>query len=230
MKVEPARRPRKSASGAARAPRKPRPRPRAAARYESPLRAEQKAATSRRIVAAAGRLMQDHRLTELSFAAVARAAGVRERTVYRHFASKDALLDALWAALDPRIGVAGFPESEAALIAGPPRVFPAFDEHENLMRSFWSTPQGREFRLRVNDLRQAAMRKAVAGAVGDLPADEARWLTATAQLLFSGAAWQSMKDYWGFSGAEAGAAASFALRLLLDAARRRGASTKGLKT
>lgn len=200
-----------------------------AVKYESPLRDEQKAETRRRILGAAERLMQDAELGELTFAAVAREAGVQERTVYRHFETKGDLLDALWDALDPRIGTASFPDSEASLVEAPRRVFPAFDDNENLMRAFWSTPQGREFRLRVNDKRKAAIRKAVADAVKDLPANEARWVTATAQLLYSGAAWQTMKDYWGFSGEEAGKASSFMLQLIFDAARRR-ASTKGPKS
>ena len=200
-----------------------------AVKYESPLRDEQKAETRRRIVAAAERLMQDADLVELTFAAVAREAGVQERTVYRHFATTGDLLDALWDALDPRIGTASFPDSEATLVEAPRRVFPAFDDNENLMRAFWSTPQGREFRLRVNDKRKAAIRKAVADAVKDLPANEARWVTAAAQLLYSGAAWQTMKDYWGFSGDEAGKASSFMLQLIFDAARRR-ANAKGPKS
>ena len=191
------------------------------AKYESPLREEQKAETRRRILAAAERLMQDAELGEITFGAVAREAGVQERTVYRHFATKGELLDALWDALDPRIGTASFPQSEADLVAAPRRVFPAFDDNENLMRAFWTTPQGREFRLRVNDKRKVAIRKAVGDAVKDLPANEARWVTAAAQLLYSGAAWQTMKDYWGFSGEEAGKASSFVLQLMFDAARKR---------
>lgn len=192
-------------------------------RYRSALRAGQKAATRQRILDAAGHLMQDGGLAELSFAAVAREAGVRERTVFRHFANKDALLDGLWDWLDPRIGVGAFPTSEAELVERPRRVFRAFDEHEPLMRAFWSSPQGREFRLRVNDRRAAAIEQSVAAAARGLSRRERRWLAALAQLLYSGAAWQTMKDYWGLSGAEAGEAASFALTLLFDAARRRGA-------
>lgn len=195
-----------------------------AAKYESPLREEQKAETRRRILAAAERLMQDAELGEMTFGAIAREAGVQERTVYRHFATKGDLLDALWEALDPRIGTASFPADERDLVERPRRVFAAFDDNENLMRAFWSTPQGREFRLRVNDQRKASIRKAVSEAVKDLPANEARWITAVAQLLYSGAAWQTMKDYWGFTGEEAGKASSFVLQLMFDAARRRARS------
>lgn len=207
-----------------RAPRAATARSDAPARYESPLRDAQAAETRRRILTAARELMQAHELHELSFAAVAQAAGVQERTVFRHFPNRNALLDALWDSLDPLLGVAQFPTSEAQLVAAPLRVFPAFDAHEGLMRGFWSTPQGREFRLRVNDQRQQAIRASVADATRGLPPNEARWLTAVAQLLYSGAAWQTMKDYWGFDGAEAGAASSFALQLLFAAARRRAAA------
>lgn len=197
--------------------------PRSAARYNSPLREDQKAGTRLRILEAAERVMQNRGVQELSFAAVAREARVQERTIYRHFPNRDALLDAMWQALDPRIGLGGFPQDEAELLAGPPRVFPAFDDNEQLMRAFLATPQGHEFRLRVNDARQAAFRRSVADAVEGMTAEEARFVAAAAQLLYSGAAWQTMKDYWGFSGAEAGQASSLALRLLLDAARRRAA-------
>ena len=189
--------------------------------YESPLRDAQKEETRRRILDAAGALIETMSPAGLSFAAVAKQAGVQERTVYRHFATKDALLEALWAWLDPRIGIKSFPQSESELIAFPEQVFPGFDDNEQLMRAMWASPQGRDFRLSVNDRRKAAIRKSVADSLQGLPPREAAWLTAAVQLLYSGAAWMTMKDYWGFSGAEAGRASSFAIRLLLEGARLR---------
>lgn len=190
------------------------------------LRDRQKAETRRLILDAAGRLLQRDDLDALSFAAIAEEAGVRERTVYRHFPNREALIGALWGWLDPRIGVGSFPKTEAELVAFPQRVFPAFDQNENLMRAFWTTPHGREFRLQVNAQRQAAFRAATASAADGLDAREKLYLCAAAQLLYSGAAWQTMKDYWGLNGEEAGKAAAFALELMFDAARRRGAGRK----
>ncbi len=190
--------------------------------YESPLREAQKEDTRKRILDAAVSLIENADPAGLSFAAIAKAAGVQERTVYRHFPTKDALIEQLWTWLDPRIGVGSFPDSEDELIAFPRRVFEAFDDNENLMRAMWMSPQGREFRLKVNERRQAAIRKAVAKAVKDLPRKEAAAITAVAQLLYSGTAWMTMKDYWGFTGKQAGEASSLAISLLLEAARRRG--------
>lgn len=198
--------------------------------YESPLRDAQKEETRRRILDAAGSLLADGKLGSLSFASVARAAGVQERTVYRHFPSKDDLLEALWSWMDPRIGFKSFPQNADELIAFPKRVFPAFDDNASLMRALWTSEQGREFRLRVNAQRQKAMRTSVAEAVDGLPAKEAAAVTAVAQLLYSGAAWLTMKDYWGFSGEQAGEASSLALGLLLEGARRRAKKGKGSKS
>mgnify|MGYP001380042071 CR=1 FL=1 len=190
--------------------------------YQSPLRDAQKEQTRKRILDAAVSLIENADPAGLSFAAIAKAAGVQERTIYRHFPTKDALIEQLWTWLDPRIGIGSFPVTEEELIAFPARVFDAFDDNENLMRAMWQSPQGREFRLKVNDRRQAAIRKSVEAAVKNLPRKEAAAITAVAQLLYSGTAWMTMKDYWGFSGKQAGEASSLALSMLLEAARRRG--------
>ncbi|MFT3809723.1 MAG: helix-turn-helix domain-containing protein [Micropepsaceae bacterium] len=196
--------------------------------YRSPLRAAQKEETRQRIVAAAFRLLETSDPGALSFAAIAEAAGVQERTIYRHFANKEALLEALWGGMDARIGVGAFPGNEAELIAFPPKAFEAFDESEGLIRALWSAPQGRDFWMRVNDLRKRSMRGAAAEAVKRLPRKEAEAVTAAVQLLYSAGAWLMMKEYWGFTGKQAGEASSLAIEMLLEAARRRGG--KGEKT
>ncbi len=113
--------------------------------YESPLREEQKAATRQRILKAAHELMADRGLTELSYAAVAKGAGVQERTVYRHFPNKGALLDAIRAWVNSRLGVPARPVSEADLIATLPRAFAGFDANENVIRAMRVSPIGEEF-------------------------------------------------------------------------------------
>lgn len=192
--------------------------------YESPLRAAQKEATRALILKAALDVLSGG-AAEFSFAAIAKAARVTERTVYRHFPNREALFAGMWGALDSRIGLGAFPSTEEAVRASPLNTFPAFDEHEGLMRAFWTTEEGRAFRLSVNEARQRAIRASVRDAVKGLPQSEAAAVTAAVQLLYSGAAWMTMKDYWGFDGTTAGKASAFAIGLILDGARARAAKT-----
>lgn len=187
--------------------------------YDSPLRREQKEATRRRILDAAGRLMADRGLEDLSFTAIAKEAGVKDRTVYRHFANKSMLLEGLWGWYQHRINYGPIAETEQDLLEKPLRIFAGFDENEKLTRALWSSPQGREFRLSNVEERKAGIKKAVADATRGLPSRQAKWLAAVIHVLYSGAAWSTMKDYWGLSGADAGRASALAIELLLNSAR-----------
>jgi AcrR family transcriptional regulator len=188
------------------------------ASYASPLRAQQKEATRQRILDAAGTLMEDRGLEEFSFGEIARAAGVKERTVYRHFPSKTALIEGLCGWYQQRVSY-GVSRTEADLLAKPLQMFPAFDENERLARALWASPQGREFRLSDVENRKAGIKAAIADAVRDLPPRQAKWIAAVMHVLLSSATWQTMKDYWGLSGSEAGKASAMAMELLLNAVR-----------
>jgi AcrR family transcriptional regulator len=187
--------------------------------YESPLRQEQKQATRQKILDAAGRLMENRGLAEFSYAAIAAEAGVKERTVYRHFPNKAVLLEGLWGWFQERIHYGPIARTEEELVAKPQQIFPGFAENEELTRALWSSPQGREFRLSNVEDRKAGIRAAIASAVKDLPPRQAKWLAAVIHVLNSGATWGTMKDYWGLSGEEAGKASAMAIELLLNAVR-----------
>ena len=75
------------------------------------LRERQREETRDQILRAVGRQLESRPLEDLSFAEVAEDAGVGERTVYRHFPTKEALLGAFWAWM----------QSEAIAKAEPPR-------------------------------------------------------------------------------------------------------------
>ena len=60
-------------------------------------REKQREETREQILRAVGRQLEAGPLEDLGFADIARDAGVGERTVYRHFPTKEALLGAFWA-------------------------------------------------------------------------------------------------------------------------------------
>ena len=184
--------------------------------YASPLRERQKADTRALILEAVERLLKDRGLSELSLATVAREAGITERTVYRHFETREQLLEATWAAVNDSIGMKEFPRTAEELIDRPKKVFPAFDQRGEVIRAMLASPQGRELRLRVNKERQAAIRAAVKDARPNLREPAFTRLCAAVQLLYSASGWATMTDYWGLDSVEAGRAASEAIATLLN--------------
>ena len=101
------------------------------ARYDSPVRERRKAETREQILQAVGKRLEAGGVEDLSFGEVAAEAGVGERTVYRHFPTKEALLGAFWTWVQTKPAAAG----RAPLAAAePPR-----DEAERPMRILLAT-------------------------------------------------------------------------------------------
>jgi len=180
------------------------------------LRERQKAGTRALILKTVERSLNDHSLGELSLATVAREAGITERTVYRHFATREQLLEATWDAVNAAIGVKLFPSTAQELIDRPKTLFPAFARRGEVIRAMLASPQGRELRLRANKERQAAIRAVVKSVRPNLREPALTRLCAAVQALGSASGWATMVDYWGLDSVQAGRAASEAIAALLN--------------
>lgn len=182
---------------------------------QTSLRDHYREETHARILDAAIAELSTTELEQLTMAGVAARAGVTERTVFRHFASRDALIRAVWPRMQARVRSRGFPTTADELIETPNRLFPEFDKEERLVRASAFSAAGREVRRASNAQRQAAMRAAVRDAFPGIGEPELTRLSAVAQLIDSAYGWAVMKEHWGLDGTEAGIAASQALAVLL---------------
>jgi AcrR family transcriptional regulator len=184
-------------------------------RAQTSIRDEYKEQTRSRILDAAIALTEEGGEEPLTIAGVATKAGVTDRTVYRHFETRELLVASVWRRMQERVGSEGFPRTADALIDTPRRLFRRFDESPQLIRASVYSPAGLELRLKSNDERQEAMLNSVRDALPKLDENTLRRRAAIAQLIDSAYAWEVMRQFWGFDGEEAGEAAAEALSILL---------------
>lgn len=183
--------------------------------YVSPLRQQYAAQTRERILDAAIDGLKQGDLEGLTIAQVAKEAGVTERTVYRHFQTREDLIKAVWPRMQARIGTPGYPQNVEALLAAPARLYPRFDSEAGAVRASMYSQAGREIRATANAARQEAMTGCVAQALPELDEQARRRRAAVIQMIGSSHGWACFKDYWGMDTDEAARAAQEAIAILL---------------
>lgn len=194
---------------------------------QTSIRADYKEQTRTRILDAAIALMSESGEEPFSIAQVAARAGVTDRTVYRHFETREALLQAVWPRMQERVGSDGFPQTPQALVDSPRRLFPKFDRSRELVRASVYSAAGLEVRLRANEQRMAATRACVRNALPELDQAQLIRRAAVVQLINSAYAWEVMRQFSGLDGEEAGEAASEAIAILIGQCPPRGNSELG---
>jgi len=193
--------------------------------YLSPLRQQYQAQTRERILNAVLAVMEKDNVETMTVAQVAKEAGVTERTVYRHFQTREDLLRAVWPHMQAQIGMAGFPQTVESLLAAPARLFPNFDKREGSVRASMYSQAGREVRTAANPARQQAFTTCVEEALPELDPAARRRRAAVIQMIGSSHGWACLKDYWGLDTEEAARAAEEAIAILLG--RDPNLTTKG---
>lgn len=191
-------------------------------KYESPVRAAQSEATREHLLAVARELLVEGGLDALTLPRLAKAAGVSAPTVYRHFPTLDALVEAFLAWIRPLIGQT--PErlmkTPDTLPQLPLENFARFEEHAAVLRPLM---ESRVFnRVRVASMRDRARRGADV-LVERAPGWRRRELEAAAGavwVLASPQTWRWLVETWGVDTREAARAASWAMRALLEAIER----------
>lgn len=117
---------------------------------------------SRQVILDAGiELLEQGRVEDLTIRAAARLARVAERTVYRHFSNRDALLDALAEAASERIAAPPPPTTLDDLLSAPRSLYQAFERSQGLVAACTHPELARRIREAVARTRWAAVRRLV---------------------------------------------------------------------
>lgn len=193
--------------------------------YTSPLRAEQAAATRRRVLDAAIDLLQEAGSGEVAIPEVAERAGVSASTAYRAFPSREDLLDAVLDELKARFaGLAGpRPASLDDFVESADRAVHAVYEVEPLYRALFATPAGQELHrstaLERSGAIEAMLREELDGLGAEMTDEQIRRFVAVVHLVSSSRSILFLKDYQGLGVEDSVGAIRWALRALVAAGR-----------
>lgn len=174
------------------------------------------AATREHLLDAAFTLLVDHPEQPFSHEAVAKAAGVGARTVYRYFPAQADLLEACWLKLRERSRTV-FPVEEAEIVDKLGEMYRAFDDNERLVRAVIASEAGARVRARGAEESRASFDRSLREATAHLADRERRQVRAVFQGLHSALFWSMLQDRGGLAKDEAIEAACWAARALLKA-------------
>jgi AcrR family transcriptional regulator len=193
--------------------------------YNSPLRAGQAEQTRDQILEALVRAMARDGIADLSIPVVAREAGVSVATVYRYFATRRDLMNAL---VDYTRTKGGFeiqeefpdlktPEDLARIV---PDLFDRRGAIDPTVFTAMGTEAGYEVRRPLLEARRAYLSKVLAPATKGRRQKEKDLFTDVAFVLTSSTSVRAFRDYLGLESREAAERVAWAIRKLAEAAAR----------
>jgi|SRR5579872_1449147 len=173
------------------------------------------------ILEALAELIGEGRLAEFTVQDVADRAGVSHRTVYRHFASREALLDAFvpWAGDRFRaIGALDFPKTADDIALFVRRRFEAWELLAPLTKAFLKLESATNVGDPVAAKSLRTVRSALAEVTADLDPELAEAVVWTIRTLWSHNTWVPMHD-GGLDARTSGTAVAWAIDALIEALR-----------
>ena len=127
---------------------------------------------------------------------------------------------------EPEIHLHSYPERADRLPEFALELYRSYDESEPVVKAMLNSKAARTVRERTRRRRQRQFERAMSELTDGLEPKERLRAIAVVYLLVSAPAWQAMRDQWGLDGAEAGKAAAWAVRVLMDELRRNPAASR----
>lgn len=192
-------------------------------KYSSPLRERQKASTRDLVMRGLAKLIAEGKILTFTVQEVADQAGVSYAAVYRHFPTREALLEELndWA---EEVGRAKVPPDPRTIDDIPPWVdgiIPVFEENPAAVQAMVMASAVLDLRPQSRARRDRMIEKLVRDAAPRLSEEDRRHAYAVIRLLASAQTWAALRRRFSLDGNGAARAVTWALRTLIEDVRTR---------
>jgi AcrR family transcriptional regulator len=186
------------------------------------LKDRQYALTRSLILDAAIAQLEAGELGEVTMRAVSRRAGLAERTMFRHFASRNELLDALAGEVVDRLALPSLPDSADALPEAPRALYRAYEAKTSLTKGALHSELFERIRESVARERWRAVKSLVDEFAPQQPERERTLVAANIRYMLSATTWYYYRFYFRFTLKDSVAAAEQSIRQSLAALRAPG--------
>lgn len=186
---------------------------------ESGTLRDRQAALTRQLILDAAVAQLESGDFHVTMRSVAVGAGIAERTVFRHFATREDLLDGLAADVSARFQLPSLPETAADLPNAVRGMYRAFEKHSNLTLAALRSELFDRIRLSVADARWRAIRALLDEHAPHRAERERMLAAANIRYLLAATSWHYYRFYFGFSLADSVAAVEWAIRQAVDELR-----------
>ncbi len=185
--------------------------------YTSPLRRHQKKITRDRILEAAAAIISEGRILDFTVKEVADRAGVSYGSVYRHFPTRESLLEALYEAAS-QIMAQSSPFTANSLDEIPAMVrktVAMFEGEANIVQAFTMALAANNIQPQNRRQRDQMVQQLVAETAPHLAPEVARQVAAIICHLHSSLTWATLKQRFGLSAEATADALTWALQTLI---------------
>jgi AcrR family transcriptional regulator len=151
---------------------------------------------------------------DLTYFSLARRAGVSVRTIYRHFPTRDDLLDELSRRVNAAIALKDLPRSREATAALARSLFSTFDRNAPLVAAQIQAGLGGRVRAQKRQKRVSVVDTVLSATVPNVPADRRKAAGGLVSILLSANTWARLREEVGLDGTQSGDITAWAIDTL----------------
>lgn len=173
-------------------------------------------ATQKLILASAVELLEQASMNGLTIRAVAKHAGISERTIFRYYASREEFLDAVAVEVVRSLQAPPPPLTIEALPDYPGVLYTRFEEKSELVKSALHTEMFKRLREGIANERWQTVRSLIDTHAQHRSEQERKVAAANIRYYLAATTWHYYRFYFGFTLQETIDSARLAVRLTLD--------------